>query len=162
MKPKILNQESLMDKFNIINGNNITINQLKKDSQIHLMEILKNFLYTGTEILENFNIDDFKEYTFSGTRIIIGHFNYFNYCRDNPNTLFYLGKNKNIVEINFRDSLDVYKEIELKAFDENQYVIELIFKSKRMKLRKTKIVRNKFRFTYSKFKNEISLRVMNE
>jgi len=151
-----------MDKFNIINGNNITINQLKKDSQIHLMEILKNFLYTGTEILENFNIDDFKEYTFSGTRIIIGHFNYFNYCRDNPNTLFYLGKNKNIVEINFRDSLDVYKEIELKAFDENQYVIELIFKSKRMKLRKTKIVRNKFRFTYSKFKNEISLRVMNE
>lgn len=160
MKKDII-AEIQLEKLNIVNGNNITIIELEKESNKYLFDILDTFLYSGKEIIKSFEPKDFFGFGFSGLQKIIGFENIWEYIQNNPEIKFYIGK-ENIIEINFHDTLETYQEIKLVDVTETQYVIELTFKSKRKNLRTEKIKRNRFRFVYSTFSNKVSCRILNE
>lgn len=164
MKKDIITEIQL-EKLNIVNGNNITISELEKESNKYLFEVLNTFLYTGKEIFEKFKPEDFFGFGFSGLENIVGFENILKYIKNhadnNSDVKFYIGK-ENIIEINFKDSLKTYQEIKLVDVTKTQYVIELTFKSKRKNLRTKKIKKNRFRFVYSTFSNKVSCRILNE
>ena len=81
--------------------------------------------------------------------------------KSNPDRLFFVSK-KSITEIHFEDTLPVTENYELISNDHTGFVIELTFKSERVRDRSKNIIGNKYRFNWLNSNNTMSVRKLTE
>ena len=149
--------------------NNLNIENLQFENNKFLKEFLDNILYTKEEIQEKFttkeDIDLFNKLILVPENNHLGLSNW-DYVHSKVYSRFFVkyvdDSNCCIMEISFNDTLKVNEKIKLVSSIGNIITIELVFDSERVKKRKEKIKRNKFRFTYSRYSNDIICRRLNQ
>jgi hypothetical protein len=150
-------------KLDLVLDNYSLIKKLKEENVLILNEFLSNVLLTGEQLVNIYDTTSInnKKLVFLENCDIPDTFNNKTYILQNKLNRFFVSEYA-ITEISFKDSLDVWEEIEIVDKSNTQYVIELTFKSKRKNLREEKIKKNKFRFVYSTFSNKVTCKRLTE
>lgn len=180
-----LNMKNQIKEFLEIEQNMLDIKKMQLENKTKLDIYIDSLLKTGDELidpkhldkgLQNYNgmylkyITNFNKLTMVCVEDPISpevhkiRPNNYNseYIKVNPNSKFFVTENS-ITEINFKDTLEVTRTVELKNTNiKDMYVFEVVFKSARVKNRGEKIIRNKFRFCIYESNNKVTCRRLNE
>lgn len=141
------------------------INRLRTDNEMLIENFMKNYLFTGKQLLTDETIIH---------PAFMGSFNFVRYDKSqeeltnheylslNSERLFFYDRNggKSVTEVHFEDSLEVKRIYKVDYYEANDTtIIELLFKSSRVKM-KSKLKNNLFRFQYLNKSNKMSCRIL--
>lgn len=163
--------ETIKEALDKILFNKKLIENLQESNKINLNMIMSEFVKTSKEILDvevndkNFSIAFFNKKDIRRIKQRennqLSNWDYINKFEDSK--YFIDVKNNRLIEIGFDDkNLKVVPKIELVSVNGTHYVIELIFKSERIKNIKENIIENKFRFVYYANNHTMSCRILTE
>lgn len=163
----VINVVEQQQKIDVVSSHIDSIEIMQKSNNEYLAGVVNDFLESGKTITEN------NTSVANCTRLnsliltswsdgdIDASFNNINYMKSNPDRLFFVSK-KSITEIHFEDTLPVSVHYELISNDHTGFVIELTFKSERVRDRSKNIVGNKYRFNWLNSNNTMSVRKLTE
>ena len=152
------------EKLNLINeitSNQSTIETLKQETQKKIASFIGDYIFSGNVLIKicSKQIEIFNNLSFSRFDESKPELSNFDYINLHPEREYYFN-GKHIVELYFEDTLEVTKHWAFKHEEKvGQVIIELIFKSKRV--RNVKLLkRNYFRFVYYIADDKITCRIL--
>ena len=162
-----INVREQQQRIDIVSSNLDAIKLMTENNNEYLARVVNDFLESGKTITENnTSVADCARLnslilTSWCEGDIDDSFNNVNYMKSNPDRLFFISK-KSITEIHFEDTLPVSENYELISNDNTGFVIELTFKSERVRDRSKNIIGNKYRFNWLNSNNTMSVRKLTE
>lgn len=163
---KTIDLSSMYNKILAVSVNQQTIEMLKETNSKYLKAIVTDNLKTGKNITENLNdnqLANLNNLLFTPWREseFKKSYNNVNHIKSYPERLYFIS-DKSITEVYFADTLKVSEFYELIANTDNEFTIELTFRSERVRNREQIIYGNKYRFNWSKLTNKMTVRKLTE